>query len=54
MFSNALKNKEKNVVGVDITIEEPKNPDIILQNDMKLPITDLAKDLITKINLIKF
>tara|TARA_X000000950_G_scaffold285365_1_gene391107 strand:+ start:5596 stop:6141 length:546 start_codon:yes stop_codon:yes gene_type:complete len=53
LFSKALKEEKKNVVGIDITIEEPKKPDIILINDMKLPINGLAKDLIEKINLIK-
>jgi len=54
LFSKAFKKEEKNVVGVDITIEEPKNPDIVLLNDMKLSVNDVANDLIKKINLIRF
>ena len=29
LFSNAIKNEKQNVVGIDIKIEEPKNPDIL-------------------------
>ena len=52
LFSKALRKEEKNVVGVDIIIEEPKNPDIVLENNMNEPISNLAKDLIQKISLI--
>jgi adenylylsulfate kinase-like enzyme len=52
LFSKALRKEEKNVVGVDIIIEEPKNPDIVLENNMHESISNLAKDLIQKISLI--
>ena len=52
LFSKALRKEERNVVGVDIKIEEPKNPDIILNNDMKVSIPNLAIELIEKLKLI--
>ena len=53
LFSKALKKEEKNVVGVDIKIEEPKKPDIIIENDMKSSIANISKYLINKIDSIK-
>ena len=53
LFSKALKKEEKNVVGVDIKIEEPKKPDIIIENDMKSSIANISKYLINKIDLIE-
>ena len=54
LFSKALKKEEKNVVGIDIKIEEPKKPDIVIENDMKTSITDLSRYLINKIDLIEY
>ena len=52
LFSKAVKKENKNVVGIDITIEEPKNPDIILYNNEGSTIESLSKNLIEKINSI--
>ncbi len=51
LFSNAIKKVKKNVVGIDIKIEEPKNPDIVLENNEKVSIDNLSKDLINKLIL---
>ncbi len=51
LFSNAIKNEKQNVVGIDIKIEEPKNPDIVLENSQKVSINNLSKDLINKLIL---
>ena len=51
LFSNAIKNEKQNVVGIDIKIEEPKNPDIVLENSEKVSIDNLSKDLINKLIL---
>jgi len=46
--------KISSVVGIDITPEFPKNPDIIIINDFKKDIDDLSKILLKKIdNLIE-
>ena len=51
LFSSAIKNKKQNVVGIDIKIEEPKNPDIVIENTEKVSIGNLSKDLINKLIL---
>ena len=51
LFSNAIKNEKQNVVGIDIKIEEPKNPDIVIENGEKVSIDNLSKDLINKLIL---
>lgn len=51
LFSNAKKKGKKNVVGIDIKIEEPKSPDIILNNLEKVSINNLSNDLINKLIL---
>ena len=45
-----LYRKTKNLVGLKIKPEYPKNPDIIINNDFKKNIKKLSKDLIIKIN----
>ena len=42
--------KTKNLVGLKIKPEYPKNPHIIINNDFKKNITMLSEDLIRKIN----
>ena len=51
LFSSAIKNEKQNVVGIDIKIEEPKNPDIVIENTEKVSIGNLSKDLINKLIL---
>lgn len=51
LFSKAIKNEKQNVVGIDIKIEEPKNPDIVIENSEKVSIDNLSKDLINKLIL---
>jgi len=43
LYSQVLKKTIKNVVGVDISFEEPKNPDLIIQNDGKKTAQELCK-----------
>ena len=44
--------KNRNIVGVDIKPEFPKNPDIIIHNDLQTNTSILAKKLIKKITKI--
>ena len=41
--------KKKNVVGVDIQIEEPQNPSIVLINDGKISLKELAQKLLNEV-----
>ena len=49
LYKNALDQKVNNVVGVDIKFEEPLHPDIVLMNNGKISIEELAADLLKKI-----
>ena len=49
LYKNALNKKVDNVVGVDIKFEEPLHPDIVLMNNGKTSIEELATDLLKKI-----
>ena len=44
--------KLKNMIGFDIKPELPKNPDIIINNNLKKDVKVLSKELIKKINRI--
>tara|TARA_B100000989_G_scaffold112589_1_gene82652 strand:+ start:2985 stop:3524 length:540 start_codon:yes stop_codon:yes gene_type:complete len=48
------KKFKSNIVGVDITPELPKNPDIKIKNDFKLSINELSQLLKKKIDDFKF
>ena len=52
LYSKFLKKKIKNVVGIDIKLEEPKKPDIIIINDGSKSPTKLANILLEKITTI--
>lgn len=43
MYSKYTKGNFKNLVGIDLKLEFPKNPDIVLKNDGKTPIEELVK-----------
>ena len=49
LYNKSLTKKINNVVGVDIKFEEPLNPDIVIVNNGKISIEDLAFDLLKKI-----
>ena len=48
-----IKKKIKHVVGIDIELEEPQNPDIIELNDGSISISDLADKIIKKLKTIE-
>ena len=50
LYSDASNKKKRNVVGVDIQIEEPKKPNIVLINDGSIPLKDLAQMLLKEVN----
>ena len=54
LYSDANNNKKKNVVGIDIKVEEPKNPNIVLVNDGRTTIKELARKLLNEVNKAKY
>ncbi len=48
LYSDIEKGKTKNVWGVDIAVEEPKSPDILIINDGSLSPEDIVKQIIDK------
>lgn len=52
LYSGALKGEVKDVVGIDIEAEYPKNPDIHLINDGEVSVDDMFKTLITQLDTL--
>jgi adenylyl-sulfate kinase len=46
LYSRAEKGEIKNIMGIDLKIEEPENPDIILDNDGKSTPDELTNKLL--------
>lgn len=49
LYSRALKGEVKNVMGMDVKVEEPKNPDYTLLNDGSQTIEEVFNTLIQKL-----
>ena len=43
---------KKNIVGLDIKAEFPKNPNVVIKNDFNKPIKKLSVELVNKLNKI--
>lgn len=48
IYRRALEGQIKNVVGMDIPIEEPESPDIVIRNDGKSSVDDIVELLLSK------
>ena len=46
------KKSSGKLIGIDIKPQYPKNPDLIINNSFKITIDQMAKNLITNINLL--
>jgi adenylylsulfate kinase-like enzyme len=46
LYSRALKGELSNVVGIDIAAEEPKNPDMLIDNDGSERLEKIADRII--------
>ena len=53
IYGKIKEKKIKNVVGIDIELEEPQNPDMTILNDGSFSINDLANNIIKKIETIE-
>lgn len=49
LYSRALKGEIQNVMGIDLSFEEPQNPDIIIENDNSKSIDEIFNALVIKI-----
>ena len=45
LYSKAIKGEIKNVIGIDIKVDEPKNPDFVCVNDGSKTIQKLANEI---------
>lgn len=54
LYSRALRGEVEHVMGVNIEVEEPNNPDIIINNDGSSTPKDMVKELIGKLISNKF
>ena len=51
IYSRALRGEINNVMGIDIDVEEPDNPDIIVYNDGSRSLEVIMSQVISKLNL---
>jgi adenylylsulfate kinase-like enzyme len=52
LYSRAFRGEIEHVMGVDIEIEEPINPDVIIINDGSNVPENMTDQLISKLNII--
>jgi cytidine diphosphoramidate kinase len=51
LYSRALLGEVKHVMGIDVEVEEPTNPDVIINNDGSSTPEDMMNQLICKLHL---
>jgi len=51
LYSRALRGEVEHVMGIDIEVEEPNNPDVIIINDGSTTPEYMMNQLIRKLNL---
>jgi cytidine diphosphoramidate kinase len=51
LYSRALRGEVEHVMGIDIEVEEPNNPDVIIINDGSTTPEYMMNQLISKLNL---
>lgn len=53
IYKKIQEKKIKNVVGIDIELEEPRSPDITALNDGSIPINEIANKIIKKLESLE-
>ncbi len=53
LYSQAKKGEIKNVVGIDIPFPEPKNPDLVIENNIEVDNFDIMLEKILSLQTIK-
>ncbi len=51
LYSKALRGEIKNVYGIDLDYEEPKNPDLVIENDSRITPKEAVSMIIKMIDL---
>ena len=52
IYKSFDEGKLNNVAGIDLKIDEPKNPNWLIDFNFKQPVIKIAKELVRRINLI--
>ena len=52
IYKSFDEGKLNNVAGIDLKIDEPKNPDWLIDFKFNQPVIKIAKELVRRINLI--
>lgn len=50
LYSRALKGEVDHVMGIDIRVEEPDNPDMVIDNDGRSTPMEIAQKILSSIN----
>lgn len=53
LYSRAIRGEVKDIMGIDLIVEEPSNPDIVLDNDGSRKASELVGELIEKLNNLR-
>ena len=48
MYSNSMDLICKDVAGIHVNVEEPKNPDMVLENNGDVSISELADSILER------
>ena len=51
LYSKAIKGEIPDVVGIDINWDEPKNPDILIENDSFYDVAEEVTKILNQINI---
>ncbi len=51
LYSRALRGEMKHLMGIDVEIEEPKNPDVVIVNNGSRSPDEVINDLITQVEI---
>ena len=51
LYTKALNDEIKDVVGIDLTFEIPKNPDIAIKNDGDTSVSQIVKNLLVQLDV---
>nr|WP_317331026.1 adenylyl-sulfate kinase [uncultured Romboutsia sp.] len=53
LYTKALRKEVKNVIGIDIDFEEPKNPDLLIDNNGEISPRDIVDNIILNLGIDK-
>lgn len=51
IYSRALKGEIKDVMGVNINLQEPRNPDVVILNDGSSSPTEIVEEILSQLHL---